>query len=129
MSRDAQRPGTAGFALAETLVAVLLLAVALLGAAAALAEALNAQHLALLHTRAADLAADLGEALRPAPAADDLAAEIRAWRRESQATLPQGKALAQPAGATLDVRLSWVDGRTGEGLQFGLPLALPGAAP
>lgn len=123
MSRDAPGPGTAGFALAETLVAVLLLAVSLLGAAAALAEALRGQHLALLQTRAADLAADLGEALQPAPPPHDPALEILAWRQLAPLVLPQGTAVAQPEGDTIEARLQWIDVRAREVRE--LSVALP----
>ncbi|MGC4027466.1 MAG: hypothetical protein QM696_01145 [Steroidobacteraceae bacterium] len=109
MSKDAQRPRTAGFALAEVLVAALLLALALLGAARSLVESLGTQRAALLQTRAADLAADLAEALRPAPPAEESRQEIALWQAEVQRVLPEALARARRDADAWTIELQWRD--------------------
>lgn len=103
-----------GFALTEVLVSILLLAIAMLGAAAALVDCLAGQRAALLQTRAADLAANLAEALRAAPDAASAGAEIDAWVALARSSLPLAEATAG-ASPTLsdrvDIQLRWQDGR------------------
>ncbi len=70
----------AGFALFETLIALLLFAVALMASCATLGHSLRATHQAMLATRAVDLAADFVEELHaqsPATSIDTLAATAR----------------------------------------------------
>jgi Tfp pilus assembly protein PilV len=106
------QPGMCGFALMEALVALLLLATATIGAGAAMIQALSGQRAALLRTQAADLAADLAEALRAAPDAGARAAEILTWQVAVARRLPQSLSQAihrPPAG--FDIQLQWRDGR------------------
>ncbi len=125
-----------GFALTEAMVALLLLAIALLGAGAALVESLAAQRTALLQSRAADLASNLAEALRAAPDSATATAEIQAWRSAVLLQLPQADpvALARdllptvdshsllPAG--FDIRLQWRDPQLRTPAQLVLPLGI-----
>jgi type II secretory pathway pseudopilin PulG len=125
---------TSGFALTEALVALLLLAIAMLGAGAALIQAVAGQRAALLQTRAADLAGDLAEALRAAPDAVTADAEVRSWRAAALELLPQAEArvlprvpaLSGPALSVLptrfDIRLQWRDGAARAPAQLSLPL-------
>ena len=75
MRRDADRPGKAftharrarGVSLVESLVALLVLAVAVLGTVAGFVAALRSSHAALLHAQAQYLASDLAERIRSNP--------------------------------------------------------------
>ncbi|MEO6080406.1 MAG: prepilin-type N-terminal cleavage/methylation domain-containing protein [Steroidobacteraceae bacterium] len=131
-----------GFALIEALVALLLLAIAMVGTATALVESLAGQRTALTQTQAADLAGNLAEALRAAPDGATAAAEIQAWRVAALAVLPRAEPTAVARNqvqarsgmltipARFDIRLQWQDapGRTASRLT--LPLAFnPAAAP
>jgi len=124
----------AGFALAEALIALLLLAIALMGAGAAVIEALAAQHAALLQSRAADLASDLAETLRgtPAPLAPT---EFGSWQRDVLRELPFSSAEVQPAPpphtsaslqlpADLHILLRWRADRQGTITELRLPVKL-----
>lgn len=133
MSRDAIRPGTAGFALAEALISLLLLAVALLGAGTAVVEALSAQHAALLQTRAADLASDLAEALRRGATPGTAESELASWQEEVRRQLPVAMAQALPLDrsaspaflpADLGIHLRWQTGRDAAAAELHLPVAL-----
>jgi Tfp pilus assembly protein PilV len=124
----------AGFALMEALLALLLLAVAVGGAGSALVESLAGQRSAQLRTRAADLAADMAEALRATPDAASLQTEIALWQALVQQQLPGGASQvlvrpqpsatreAMPAG--FDIQLQWRDGRMAAPAQLQLPIAL-----
>jgi Tfp pilus assembly protein PilV len=118
------RPGLSGFALIEALVALLLLAIAMMGAAAALVESLAGHRSALLQTQAADLAGNLAEALRSAPDAVTAAAETEAWLAAVLLQLPQARARATALPTGFDIRLQWRDGRTGTPVQLRLPLGI-----
>jgi type II secretory pathway pseudopilin PulG len=138
MSSIATR-GNHGFALTEAMVALLLLAIAMLGAGAALIQAVAGQRSALLQTRAADLAGDLAEALRAAPDAATAAAEIRLWQAAARDLLPQAQPIALPRSTTtpspgtprlpvrFDIRLQWRDSAAGMSAQLSLPLAVNAA--
>ena len=84
--RDAQQ----GTGLVDTLVALLLLALSLLGACTMIVRTMGASHAAALQTMAADLATDLAEDLR-AGAIDPLDVQaIQEWRSRVAETLPVG---------------------------------------
>jgi general secretion pathway protein I len=127
-----------GFGLAEALVALLLLAIATIGAGAAMVESLAAQRAALLRTQAADLAADLAEALRSSPDASAQEAEILSWQTRVLSRLPRAEphAVRQtpsqsitpsmlPAG--IHIRLQWRDGRAPSLSLLVLPIAIGNA--
>ncbi len=78
----------AGFALFETLMALLLFAVALMAACATLGHSLRATHQAMLATRAVDLAADFVEELHAQPAQASLDALAASARERVNAVLP-----------------------------------------
>lgn len=86
MTRGPRR--AAGFALLETLVALLLFALGLAGACATLVASLRATHQALLAGRAADLAADYVEDLHAAAADADFAALLGAAQQRANGSLP-----------------------------------------
>jgi hypothetical protein len=114
------------------MVALLLLAAATIGAGTAMVHSVAGQRAALLRTRAADLAADLAEALRSAPDAATREAEVRAWRQAVEHQLPQVHSEALPrAGsgpaprpAGFDIRLQWRDGRMPAPTHLALSLSL-----
>jgi hypothetical protein len=70
------------------LVALLLLAVTLMGACAMLVQTMRATHGALLATRAVDLAADLTEELHNVTSVTQAEAAIAAWRARIGEVLP-----------------------------------------
>jgi Tfp pilus assembly protein PilV len=78
----------AGFALLDTLVALLLLAVVLTGSCATLIQSMRATGAALLSSRAADLAADFTEELRSASSASEVATLLTLWRTRVATLLP-----------------------------------------
>lgn len=146
MRRDAGRPGRAlstaagvrGSMLLESLIALLVLAVTVLGTVAGFVHALRGSHSALLQSRAQNLASDLAERIRVNPqareayaaagatlpmdcehfacdAAQIAAHDLQQWRQAVAATL-SGNATAQlsyVAGAQSPDRyritLSWLD--------------------
>ena len=121
-----------GFALTEVLVAVLLTALALVGAEAALLQCQADQRAALLRSRAIDLAADLAEALRAAPDAAAASSAALAWQQEASnhlpAAIPQANPLQHGAApdelaADVAIRLQWHDPQHAA-QQLTLPLAL-----
>lgn len=133
MNSNTRKSPISGFVLTEALVALLLLATAMMGAGVALVVALAGQRSALLQTRAADLAANLAEALRSAPDLATAQAEIRSWRGEVQLQLPkaQPQVLQRPASIPLasapagfDIQLQWREVRSSASSQLTLPLAL-----
>jgi Tfp pilus assembly protein PilV len=91
---------TAGFALIDVLIALLLLAIALLGACAALVQTLRATHGAMLTTRAVDLVADLGEDLQSVTSITQRRTVFTAWRSRVATELPM-------AGIDSDSAVSW----------------------
>jgi Tfp pilus assembly protein PilV len=120
-----------GFALTEALVAILLLAIAMLGAAAALVDSLAGQRAALLQTRATDLAANLAEALRASPDAASVTAEIEAWQGLVRNSLPLVEAAADTSSALpgrVDIRLRWRGGRGTPASRLQLLVAAGGAS-
>jgi type IV pilus modification protein PilV len=143
LSKDAIRPGMAtgesgvasGFALVETLTALLLLAIALLGTLAALIHGIADNHSARLRSQAADLAADLAESIRNAraPLRENLTTQ---WRTRVASALPLGNpALADFATLTmssapgespvqLNVALRWWDPATHAPTRLELPIVL-----
>ncbi len=85
-----------GFALVDTLVAMLLFAVLVLGAIATLMHGMHATHAAALTGRAVDLAADLLEQRRALPADAAVEPLLDAWNERLRTDLPpdaQGTAL------------------------------------
>ena len=79
---------TRGFALTEALIALLLLAMSLLGAGATLVESLAASRAALLESRASDLAGDLAESLRQPQSATVRSTIVAEWQHDARAVLP-----------------------------------------
>jgi len=79
---------TRGFALTEALIALLLLAISLLGAGATLVESLAASRATLLESRASDLAGDLAESLRPPHTAVSQVAIVADWQHDARDVLP-----------------------------------------
>jgi hypothetical protein len=78
-----------GFAMVDTLVALLLFAVVLLAAIAALLQGMRATHAAALTGHAVDLAADFLEQRRALPGDTDSAALLAAWQERLRAELPE----------------------------------------
>lgn len=113
MVRRIPKSSIAAFALVEALVALLLLAVAVLGAVGTVVESLAGQRGMLLRSQAADLAADLAEALRSAPDPQTVQGEIRSWQNTVRRRLPQAEAWVMPATstATFSIRIHWQDAR------------------
>lgn len=98
---------SAGFALIDALIALVLFAVVLLASMAALLKGMHAMHDAALTGQAADLAADLLEAIHAQPPGAPLQPVFDAWITEAQTRLPVeahrvALSLAQPllAGGT-----------------------------
>jgi len=97
-SRDAKLPhgfppGRAaqeGIGLVDTLVALLLLALSLLGACTMIVRTLGASHSAALQTMAVDLATDLAEDLRAGAIDSRDILAMRTWRNRVAGTLPVG---------------------------------------
>ncbi len=126
-----------GFALAEALVALLLLAIATIGAGGAMVHSLAGQRAALLRTQATDLAADLAEALRSAPDTAAQENEIRSWQATVLRRMPlaQPQVLRQPVSqsmqaslpAEFNIDLQWRDGRLPSPAVLSLPVA-PGTS-
>ena len=138
MGRDAVGPGTArgrmqGAALAEALIALLVLATATLGALAGFAGALRADHAALLRMRAVDLASDAAERLRAL--APGQAWDSTTWRQDAAALLPRAGARATLAPAQLAVAdriaagyrltLHWIDPADGAAVHLERRVDLP----
>jgi Tfp pilus assembly protein PilV len=127
----------AGFGLIDTLIALTLLAVSLLGVSGGVHYALRATHATLLQTQAVDLIADLTEDLHWVNA-DDLPALLSGWQVRVQQALP-ARDFAPPrltrvsagsgahALAWLDVEMGW-NGLAGtrDGA-LSLPVTTPGS--
>lgn len=133
---------SAGFAMIDVLVALLLMAVVLTGACATLIQTMRATHAALLATRAVDLAADLTEALRGVDSVAEAEPLVSAWRVRVSAALPvagmepeeyAGLVAVAPADASgaedetprLQVQLRWRDGTEGTVRELALPVTIP----
>ena len=78
----------AGFGLIDTLTALTLLAISLLGVSGGVHYALRATHAALLQTQAVDLIADLAEDLHLATTDDALPSLMTEWQERVRQTLP-----------------------------------------
>lgn len=92
---------SAGFALIDALIALVLFAAVLLAAMGALLKGMHAMHEAALTGRAVDLAADLLEAHRAQPPGAALAPLLAAFNEQIQTNLPADShptalALVQP---------------------------------
>jgi hypothetical protein len=138
------RPAAAaGFGLVDVLVALVLLALTLLGACGGLHFALRATHAATLQARAVDLVADLAEDIYGGNTAR-LQAELGAWRGRVRSNLPvhrqaasslathqlQHAALNDPV-EWFDLRLNWngLPGTRGDALRLPLTTAATGLSP
>lgn len=117
----------AGIALAESLVAALLLALTLLGTASAFVEAVAGQHTALLQTTAGDLAADLAESLRHPATADEAAQAVQAWQEAVRAALPGATASATRVAGDFETEVTWIEPRSGRTRRLALPFPAPEA--
>lgn len=133
------RPPPGGFALVEVLLALAVLGIGLLGAGAALVRNLQASREVLLVLRAADLTADLGEALAVRGTADHAGVALARWQARVAAELPAGST-ADVARAPLDstaaipltlatARLAWPAGGALAALELLVPDPAPGDAP
>ncbi len=129
-----------GFTLLEVLIAVMLLAVGLLGLAGLQAVSLRNNHSAYLRSQATMLTYDIIDAMRtnrsaaqaanydiaigtPAPASppDCMAspcdgsqmatADIAAWKQRLASLMPSGDGAVARAGNVVTVTVQWVDGR------------------
>jgi Tfp pilus assembly protein PilV len=124
-----------GFAMAETLTALLLLAITLLGTLSALTQGIAGNHSARLRSQATDLAADLAESIRGAPMPLRADLTVR-WRHRVASTLPLGNpaltdfatlTLRSAAGESpvqLNVALRWWDPASHAPTRLDLPIAL-----
>lgn len=78
-----------GFAMLDSLVALLLFALVLLGAIAVLIQGMRATHAAVLTSRAVDLAADFLEQRRALPPGEAVEPLFTAWRERLREELPE----------------------------------------
>lgn len=134
MNNFSLQTSATGFALTEALCALLLLAAATGSAGSAMLEAMAGQRSALRRTIAANLAADLAEALRAAPDAASMTARIGSWQEFVQQQLPGAVALVVPRPPSttgpaalpsgFNIQLQWRDGRASAPAQFTLPVSL-----
>jgi Tfp pilus assembly protein PilV len=90
-----------GFALIDSLVALLLFALVLLGAIAVLIQGMRATHAAVLTSRAVDLAADFLEERRALAPGAEVEPLFTAWNERLREVLPEAARatateLAQP---------------------------------
>lgn len=128
--KDARRPRRAparrnaqsGVGLVDTLVALLLLALSLLGASATLIQTLGANRAAALQTSAVDFAADLVEDLRAGSAAYPDMDTLQDWQTRVAEGLPVGtppidqyasaiptEVMAPTPAPAMNVSLRWWD--------------------
>ena len=78
-----------GFAMIDTLVALLLFALVLLGAIAVLIQGMRTTHAAVLTSRAVDLAADFLEERRALPPGAAVEPLFSAWNERLREVLPE----------------------------------------
>ena len=78
-----------GFAMIDSLVALLLFALVLLGAIAVLIQGMRATHAAMLTSRAVDLAADFLEQRRALPPGAPVEPLFTAWNERLREVLPE----------------------------------------
>jgi Tfp pilus assembly protein PilV len=138
------RGSSAGFGLIDTLVALLLLSVALLGVGTSLIQSMRASHAATLQTLAVDLAADLAEDLQSARTDAEVTAAIDNWQLRVPAALPVtvlvpapyalallAAPTATPNIARYDLLLRWRDPTDKQAVTLAMPAAstLPVAMP
>jgi hypothetical protein len=138
------RRSMTGSGLIETLVALLLLSVTLLGTASTLVRTISSSRSAALHTRAVDLAADLAEELRAQPidvnsiTTSPLLAD---WRARVAAALPVANlspaeyadvaspvASPSPAPVQLHTALRWHHSALGQLDTLQVPLTVAASA-
>jgi Tfp pilus assembly protein PilV len=126
-----------GFGLIDTLIALTLLAVSLLGISGGVNHALRTAHATLLQTRAIDLVADLAEDLHSV-SPEQAPALLADWRTRVRQSLPtrdfDPPQLARVQLARGDSQVSWFDVHMGwkglSGARDGalrLPVTSPGA--
>jgi hypothetical protein len=109
---DMPRPGRdvqCGVGLIDTLVALTLLALSLLGAGTSLIRTLAANHAAALQSTAVDLAADLAEDMRTGPAPGAEAMLIQDWNRRVATELPIGVPPLEQLASANSVSMQWWD--------------------
>jgi hypothetical protein len=87
LTTHSQRLQHRGFGLIDTLIALTLLAISLLGISGGVHYALRTAHATLLQTQAIDLVADLAEDLHSV-APDEVHALLSGWRARVQQSLP-----------------------------------------
>jgi len=98
--------GQSGFGLVDTLVALALLAVTLLGACGSVHFAMRATRAAAWQARVVDLAADLDEELLQADPAQLLDQRIAAWRERVALELPAARVIGlDPRQLALDANV------------------------
>jgi Tfp pilus assembly protein PilV len=127
------RPGRSvqcGAGLIDTLVALTLLALSLLGASTTLVRTLAANRAAALQSTAVDLAADLAEDRRTGSAAFDASSLVEDWRSRVATELPGALRRDQTLTAS-EVTLRWRDPAVHRTTEFALEMAgaWRGAAP
>lgn len=119
-----------GAGLIDTLVALTLLALSLLGASTALIRTLAANRAAALQTTAVDLAADLAEDQRAGSTILNAASLVEVWRNRVATELPGALPRYQTITAS-GVTLRWSDPAIHRPTDFALEMAgaWPSAAP
>jgi hypothetical protein len=127
------RPGRSvqcGAGLIDTLVALTLLALSLLGASTTLIRTLAANRAAALQTTAVDLAADLTEDQRAGSIVFNAVSLVDDWRNRVASELPGALPLDQSITAS-DVTVRWRDPAIHRPTDFALEMAgaWPSAAP
>ena len=140
-----------GFTLLETLVALVVLSVGMLGIAALYMEGLKAARSALMRTAAVSLAADMADRIRANPTAGlawqgppggggcinggadcappELAAEeLEIWLADVAARIPNGQGQIQvaegPVMTTYDIQLDWVEPGQADPMSYNLRIEL-----
>jgi len=128
-----------GFGLIDTLIALSLLAVSLLGISGGVHYALRATHATLLQTQAVDLIADLAEDLHSVKVPGEVSALLADWQLRVRRTLPARdfepprltrvslNPGAPDALAWFDVQLEWNNLRGMHDGSLSLPVTSPGA--
>lgn len=140
--QPAVRDHSAGFALVETLIALVLLALGLFGAASTMIRGRAELRATLLATQAADLAGDLAEQLRASAGATARERLIPAWQASVRDVLStasaegvaegalEGTAAAGGLPASHAIRIRWWDPALRAPRRLELPIVLsPGTEP